>query len=88
MVPGRPSIYSTTKYFLEIFGLTNLKHLPALTELQQAEVSEAQQLEMPLENEQQTEESASSEPTFGLLAFEEQPDDEIEDGEDGEKKVF
>ena len=88
MVPGRPSIYSTTKYFLEIFGLTNLKHLPALAELQQAEVSQAQQLEMPLENEQQTEESASSEPTPGLMEFEEQPNDEIKNGEDGEEKVF
>jgi segregation and condensation protein B len=31
-VPGRPSLYATTKEFLDYFGLTDLASLPALTE--------------------------------------------------------
>jgi len=33
-VPGRPLIYGTTKEFLEIFGLKDLKSLPTLKEIQ------------------------------------------------------
>ena len=32
-VPGRPMLYSTSKRFLEVFGLKSLKDLPALREL-------------------------------------------------------
>ena len=32
-VPGRPMVYATTRRFLEVFGLGNLKDLPALREL-------------------------------------------------------
>jgi segregation and condensation protein B len=33
-IPGRPLIYGTTKEFLEIFGLRDLKSLPTLKEIQ------------------------------------------------------
>jgi segregation and condensation protein B len=33
-LPGRPLIYGTTKRFLEIFGLKNLKDLPTLEEME------------------------------------------------------
>lgn len=33
-VPGRPMIYSTTRRFLEVFGLDSLKDLPSLRELE------------------------------------------------------
>lgn len=33
-VPGRPSLYATTKQFLDHFNLKNLEELPVLTELQ------------------------------------------------------
>ncbi len=32
-VPGRPMLYGTTRRFLEVFGLENLKNLPTLREL-------------------------------------------------------
>ena len=33
-VPGRPMLYSTTRRFLEVFGLQSIKNLPALRELE------------------------------------------------------
>lgn len=33
-IPGRPLIYGTSKVFLEVFGLKNLKSLPTLREIQ------------------------------------------------------
>ena len=51
MLPGRPGIYGTTKNFLEIFGLTNLKYLPTLTELDMDKLSGENQLELPLEED-------------------------------------
>ena len=32
-VPGRPLLYGTTRRFLEVFGIENLKNLPSLREL-------------------------------------------------------
>jgi segregation and condensation protein B len=32
-VPGRPMLYGTTRRFLEVFGIENLKNLPSLREL-------------------------------------------------------
>ena len=34
-VPGRPMLYATTKRFLEVFGLADLKDLPTLRELEE-----------------------------------------------------
>ncbi|MBU1171064.1 MAG: SMC-Scp complex subunit ScpB [Proteobacteria bacterium] len=33
-IPGRPLIYSTSKYFLELFGLNDIKDLPTLNEIE------------------------------------------------------
>ena len=33
-IPGRPLIYATTKHFLEVFELKNLKDLPSLKEIE------------------------------------------------------
>jgi segregation and condensation protein B len=33
-IPGRPLIYSTTRYFLELFGLNDIKDLPTLKEIE------------------------------------------------------
>jgi len=35
-IPGRPSTWRTTKYFLDHFGLASLKDLPGLSELKSA----------------------------------------------------
>ncbi|MDD2897723.1 MAG: SMC-Scp complex subunit ScpB [Desulfuromonadaceae bacterium] len=37
-IPGRPLIYGTSKEFLEIFGLKDLKSLPTLREIQALDV--------------------------------------------------
>jgi segregation and condensation protein B len=54
-IPGRPLIYGTTKEFLEIFGLKDLKSLPTLKEIQALdEVPQYErQDELPLGQEQQ-----------------------------------
>ena len=36
-IPGRPLIYATTRYFLEIFGLSDIKDLPTLKEIEALE---------------------------------------------------
>jgi segregation and condensation protein B len=50
-VPGKPLIYGTTREFLELFGLKDLKSLPTLKEIQNldAEGIFEQQEELPLE---------------------------------------
>jgi len=50
-IPGRPLIYGTTREFLEVFGLKDLKSLPTLREIQELGVDgiHEQQEELPLE---------------------------------------
>jgi segregation and condensation protein B len=52
-IPGRPLIYGTSKEFLEIFGLKDLKGLPTLKEIQALDESPQfeQQVELPLDPE-------------------------------------
>ncbi len=48
--PGRPSLYSTTKEFLRVFGLESLKELPDIGELErELETEEAEQLTIETE---------------------------------------
>jgi segregation and condensation protein B len=50
-VPGRPLIYGTTKEFLEVFGLRDLKSLPTLKDLAElGERSEPEQAELSFDN--------------------------------------
>jgi segregation and condensation protein B len=50
-VPGRPSIYGTTKEFLDYFNLKSLKELPTLAEFKNLEAQDAQlQVQLALEN--------------------------------------
>ena len=86
MIPGRPSLYGTTKYFLEIFGLTHLKHLPALAELEKEE-SASEQLEIPLEEDEENFSDSELEPASGLIGADEPPDDPIKDDQDGEEEI-
>ena len=37
-VPGRPSLYATTPYFLSYFGLASLEELPPLKEIQEGDM--------------------------------------------------
>lgn len=51
-IPGRPLIYGTTREFLEIFSLRDLKSLPSLREIEELSVEgvNEQQEELPLED--------------------------------------
>ena len=52
-VPGRPSLYATTKEFLDYFGLQHLRELPELPELPDLKSLD---LELPIEEVDQREE--------------------------------
>ena len=52
-VPGRPSLYATTKEFLDYFGLQHLRELPELPELPDLKSLD---LELPIEEVEQPEE--------------------------------
>lgn len=51
-IPGRPLIYGTTLFFLEMFSLKDLKSLPTLREIEElaGEGMQEQQEELPLED--------------------------------------
>ena len=51
-VPGRPSLYATTKYFLDDFGLKSLSQLPEYKDLENSNLSSSE-TENPLENIQE-----------------------------------
>jgi segregation and condensation protein B len=46
-IPGRPLIYATTKLFLEIFGLKDLKELPTPAEIESLDAYEGQKNPLP-----------------------------------------
>lgn len=48
-VPGRPSLYSTTKEFLDYFGLQHLRELPRLPDLPEVETLD---MNLPLDKEE------------------------------------
>ena len=56
-VPGKPSLYATTKEFLDYFGLQHLRELPNLPDLPDIDSLD---MELPLEDTEQEEESKSS----------------------------
>ena len=57
-IPGRPLIYGTTKHFLTVFDLKNLKDLPTPKEIESLRVdpTETDQLFMGLKNDDQADE--------------------------------
>jgi segregation and condensation protein B len=46
-VPGRPSLYATTKHFLDDFGLKTLAQLPEFKDLEQSPLNQAVDNEPP-----------------------------------------
>jgi len=52
-VPGRPSLYATTKYFLDDFGLKSLSQLPEYKELENSDLNLSNNEENPLESSQE-----------------------------------
>ena len=70
-IAGRPLIYATTKHFLEVFDLKNLKDLPTPKEIEElgaslTETEEANLLESIDENEDDLETPNGSEPELGI----------------------
>lgn len=55
-IPGRPLIYGTSKEFLEVFGLKDLKSLPTLREIQSLDEAPQfeRQEELPLDTDSAT----------------------------------
>ena len=52
-VPGRHSLYATTKYFLDDFGLKSLSQLPEYKELENSDLNLSNNGENPLESPQE-----------------------------------
>jgi len=82
-IPGRPLIYGTTKLFLEVFDLKDLKELPTTKEIEaledEAAVSEVNNEYIPDPNQRQLFESeeASETETIEGLSVQEIPDEVI-----------
>jgi segregation and condensation protein B len=60
-IPGRPLIYETTKRFLEVFSLKDIKDLPSIKEIQDLTTEEPELLESVPPDEQPTEPGESGE---------------------------
>lgn len=83
-VPGRPSLYGTTKRFLDYFNLSGLNDLPGLDEVQSLELVEeklAEQLDLEMSTD--STEALSTEPSEEPEADEtfEMSDEDEETGE-------
>ena len=81
-VPGRPSMFATTKQFLDYFNLESLQQLPPLSDIKdlesaakelgfEAELAAARVLEMPEESEEEGDRELTEEEQAQLLAEEE-----------------
>ena len=81
-VPGRPSMFATTKQFLDYFNLESLQQLPPLSDIKdlesaakelgfEAELAAARVLELPEEFEEEASRELSEEEQAQLLAEEE-----------------
>ncbi|QIB66442.1 SMC-Scp complex subunit ScpB [Kineobactrum salinum] len=68
-VPGRPSMYATTRQFLDYFNLKNLDQLPALAEIRDLETLNAELgFNDPLETAVSGADSDAAVPTLTLVA--------------------
>ena len=61
-VPGNPLLYGTSKEFLEVFQLQGLADLPPVDEFVSLGDDSDEQLMLPLEGEESTEEASSTQP--------------------------
>ncbi len=72
-VPGKPSIYATTKDFLDYFGLIALSELPPITEIKQLSdlvKSHPEAVEANADNENQTSDDIEEHETDGQTTVE------------------
>ena len=88
-IPGRPIIYATTKQFLEVFDLKNLRDLPTpkeIEDLAKAPLDDAAEEEESPSSEMETDKSESADgaenPPEDQAAADESPSDEAATSED------
>lgn len=79
-IPGRPLIYATTKLFLQVFDLRDLKDLPSPKEIE-AMSAEARSAEAP-ENNDEIDSVEADADDEGAVLRDEAPEPEEETGED------
>jgi segregation and condensation protein B len=73
-IPGRPLIYATTKRFLEVFDLKNLKDLPTPKEIEEFGSALAENMDATADDAQQEPESSPEEaPETPLETVESEP---------------
>ncbi len=101
-IPGRPLIYATTKLFLEVFGLKDLKELPTPQEIESLgadenepiETSTPQTTEEALDNEAPVPSHAESDDPVPEIAIEsndelpEQPEPPTDDSDLSDEKAL
>lgn len=81
-VPGRPSLYGTTKRFLDYFNLTNLSDLPTLDEihdLDKAEEKLTEQLDLAIGEGEPDDQAAEAAVSEGVISETEAPADEYQE---------
>ena len=70
-IPGRPLIYATTKHFLEVFGLKNLKDLPTPKEIEEFGSTLSEEMDEPAtEDLSETEVSPEAQAEEGGVSIE------------------
>jgi segregation and condensation protein B len=82
-IPGRPLIYGTTKQFLEVFDLKNLRDLPTPKEIEELRASAGEST--GLESEKQSTDSSSeedSQPEEKSETTDTQPEETISDADE------
>ena len=75
-IPGRPLIYATTKHFLEVFDLKNLKDLPTPKEIEEFGSALSENMDAAADAEGEAEDSPEEAPETPLETVELEPSDE------------
>ena len=81
-VPGRPSLYATTKVFLDYFDLKSLNELPEISEIQELVLKEAQIVENMIVQDLDLEQT----PGNGI-SLSQSPDEKVSESNDEQSNV-
>ena len=81
-VPGRPSLYATTKVFLDYFDLKSLNELPEISEIQELVLKEAQTVENMIVQDLDLEQT----PGNGI-SLSQSPDEKVSESNDEQSNV-
>ena len=81
-VPGRPSLYATTKVFLDYFDLKSLNELPEISEIQELVLKEAQTVENMIVQDLDLEQTPSN-----GISLSQSPDEKVSGSNDEQSNV-